>query len=329
MYSALLSILGTHSGKLRPGDSPSAKDTKYTELIMKCLWKLAKTIQENLRSNLLNPDELLFEINQFFIDTPPSEWKRRANENVPLGEMPLRTVKTLLLELVNGLGDSIFQHLTLIEDPQRSSVYPYLHHMLEACRKKDRMQQQKQQQSPRLVTPTIQQPSQQQPMEDSGNTANRYMTHSRNSSLGRTSSISSLKSVNNVVRSPSNTSFPSADGEQHHVDSHSPRLSSPSLNNNQVQPMQIDEPPQPQQQPQQQQQQQPDANNGNTTVGGAQAISDHEINNTLTIIFQKIGTRDQTKQVKHDEMDKRREVLIRIIYFRVLLICTNSKRTIL
>lgn len=294
-----MSILGTHSAKLRPGDSPSAKDTKYTELIMKCLWKLAKTIQENLRSNLLNPDELLFEINQFFIDTPPSEWKRRANENVPLGEMPLRTVKTLLLELVNGLGDSIFQHLTLIEDPQRSSVYPYLHHMLEACRKKDRMQQQKQQQSPRLSTPTIQQSSQQQqqqPMEDSGNTANRYMTHSRNSSLGRTSSISSLKSANNnVVRSPSNNSFPSsADGEQHHhVDSHSPRLSSPSLNHSQIQPMQIDEPPQPQQQ------QQPDANNGNaTTIGGAQAISDHEINNTLTIIFQKIGTRDQTKQVK-------------------------------
>ncbi|KAF1797536.1 armadillo-type protein, partial [Mucor lusitanicus] len=132
------------SAVLRPGDSPTAKDTKYTELIMKCLWKLAKTVQDNLRTGMLNPDELLFEINNFFINTPPPEWKRRASEKVPLGEMPLRTVKTLLLELVNGLGDSIFQHLTLIQDPQRSSVYPYLHHMLEACRKKDRMQQQQQ-----------------------------------------------------------------------------------------------------------------------------------------------------------------------------------------
>ncbi|OAD02874.1 hypothetical protein MUCCIDRAFT_142534 [Mucor lusitanicus CBS 277.49] len=176
-FSALLSILAQCSAVLRPGDSPTAKDTKYTELIMKCLWKLAKTVQDNLRTGMLNPDELLFEINNFFINTPPPEWKRRASEKVPLGEMPLRTVKTLLLELVNGLGDSIFQHLTLIQDPQRSSVYPYLHHMLEACRKKDRMQQQQQHrqsqpppppqanippastnQSPHLNTPSIHQP---------------------------------------------------------------------------------------------------------------------------------------------------------------------------
>ncbi|CAG8737037.1 11275_t:CDS:2, partial [Dentiscutata heterogama] len=56
----------------------------------------------------------------------------------PLGEMPLRTVKTLLVELVTGLGENVFDHLDLIEDPQRSYVYPYLHHMLEACRKKEK-----------------------------------------------------------------------------------------------------------------------------------------------------------------------------------------------
>src|SRR6478735_7607367 len=117
---------------------------------MKCLWKIAKTIREALHSGELNPDELLYELNQFFIITPPTEWKRRANEKVPLGEMPLRTVKTLLLELVTGLGDSVLHHLTLIADPQKSSVYTYLHHMLEACRKKDssiaQQQQMKQQQ---------------------------------------------------------------------------------------------------------------------------------------------------------------------------------------
>ncbi|CAG8817497.1 22095_t:CDS:2, partial [Racocetra persica] len=60
------------------------------------------------------------------------------SEKVPLGEMPLRTVKTLLVELVTGLGESVFDHLDLIDDPQRSYVYPYLHHMLEACRKKEK-----------------------------------------------------------------------------------------------------------------------------------------------------------------------------------------------
>ncbi|GAA5815313.1 hypothetical protein MFLAVUS_008819 [Mucor flavus] len=281
-FSALLSILGTCSAGLRPGDLTSAKDTKYTELIMKCLWKLAKTIQENLRSNFLSPDELLYEINRFFINTPPSEWKRRANESVPLGEMPLRTVKTLLLELVNGLGDSIFQHLTLIDDPQRSSVYPYLHHMLEACRKKDRQQQQqhiKPQHSPMMPVQPIPQQQQQQ-MDDT----NRYLSHSRNSSLSRPASVSSFKS-NNMMRSPSMASYPSADGEQTiaAIDSipaanQSPRLSSPSLNHSQVQPMQIDEAPQ------------------EIINKGPPTLTDYDLNTTLTKIFHKIGTRDQTKQ---------------------------------
>ncbi|GAA5800421.1 hypothetical protein HPULCUR_005851 [Helicostylum pulchrum] len=301
-FSALLSILGTCSAGLRPGDLTSAKDTKYTELIMKCLWKLAKTIQENLRSNFLNPDELLYEINRFFINTPPSEWKRRATESVPLGEMPLRTVKTLLLELVNGLGDSIFQHLTLIDDPQRSSVYPYLHHMLEACRKKDRQQLQ-QQQPPQLQQPQQpQQPQQQhiikpqhspvmpvQPLQQQQqqqmDDTNRYLSHSRNSSLSRPASVSSFKS-NNMMRSPSMASYPSADGDQTiaAIDSipatnQSPRLSSPSLNHSQVQPMQIDEAP-----PQE------------MINKGPPILTDYDLNTTLTKIFHKIGTRDQTKQ---------------------------------
>jgi cytoskeleton-associated protein 5 len=270
--------LGTCSANLRPGDSASAKDTKYTELIMKCLWKLAKTIQDNLRSNTLNPDELLLEINRFFIGTPPTEWKRRATEKVPLGEMPLRTVKTLLLELVNGLGDSIFHHLTLIEDPQRSSVYPYLHHMLEACRKKDRMQlqqqQQQQQHSPRL--------QQQSPIQSQQEDI-RYMSHSRNSSLSRPASVSSFKS-NTMMRTPSMTSHPSADDHNEnipHSANHSPRLGTPSISNNHhAQPMQIDDPPQ-----------------ANNNSGAPQVLTDYDLNVTLTKIFHKIGTRDETKQV--------------------------------
>lgn len=288
--------MSTCSADLRPGDSATAKGTKYTELIMKCLWKLAKTIQDNLRTGLLSADQLLLDINNFFINTPPTEWKRRANESVPLGEMPLRTVKTLLLELVNGLGDNIFQHLTLIDNPERSSVYPYLHHMLEACRKKDRLQQQQQQQeqhvpqqrSPLLSTQSI------KPQQTEEN-ANRFISHSRNSSLGRPGSVSSLKS-NTMMRSPSMASYQSgADVDAPHNNSmenmsaasnQSPQLASLSLNNSnhQVQPMQVDEQP-PSQQPAQ------------DNTNGPQPLSDYESNNTLTRIFQKIGTRDQTKQV--------------------------------
>ncbi|KAI8882635.1 ARM repeat-containing protein [Backusella circina FSU 941] len=270
-FSALLSILGSCSEGLRPGDSPSAKNTKYTELIMKCLWKLAKTIQENLRTHILDPDELLFEINQFFIVTPPAEWKRRVSENVPLGEMPLRTVKTLLLELVIGLDDSIFQHLTLIESPERSSVYPYLHHMLEACRKKEHMQHQQQQ---GFKQPIQQQQTHRQSMQ-------AEMGHSRNSSLSRPSSISSLKS-NTIIRSPSMASYSSGENPEQHVDqpAYSPRMQSQTI---QPQPMQ--------QQPMQQQPMQQPIDDTDKA-----AMTDSEFNRALTQIFNKIGDRGKTKE---------------------------------
>lgn len=275
--SALLSLLGTSAAVLRPGDDTNAKETRYTELTMKCLWKLAKTVQENLRTGVLNPDELLFDINKFFITTPPTEWKRRAAESVPLGEMPLRTVKTLLLELVNGLGDSIFQHLTLIDNPQASSVYPYLHHMLEACRKRERMQQVRQ--SPYATMP------------QTGSENPRFSAHSRTSSLSRPSSISSLKS-NGMARTTSIGSYLS--GEQpmdtgaasggHPADMTIPvaapmhqqtnRLSTPSPVSHNVQPMQVDDEP----------------------MQTDRTLSDYEMNQLLTQIFHKIGTRDQTKQ---------------------------------
>lgn len=138
----MILILETSSANLRDvEDSASSAQVKFTELIMKCLWKLAKTVQENLKAGVLKPNMLLRDLNNFFLVTPPAEWKRRATEKVPLGEMPLRTVKTLLLELVTGLGDGVYDHLDLIEDPQRSYVYPYLHHMLEAHRKKAGQQQ--------------------------------------------------------------------------------------------------------------------------------------------------------------------------------------------
>ncbi|CAG8549433.1 3362_t:CDS:10, partial [Funneliformis caledonium] len=139
-YSALISILEKSSSNLREVDAATATtQTKFTELIMKCLWKLAKTVQDNLKAGILSPNQLLRDLNSFFLATPPAEWKRRAAEKVPLGEMPLRTVKTLLLELVTGLGDNVYEHLDLIEDPQRSYVYPYLHHMIEATKKKDKL----------------------------------------------------------------------------------------------------------------------------------------------------------------------------------------------
>jgi len=124
---------------LREVDAETAAiQSKFIELIMKCLWKLAKSVQENLKTGTLLPNQLLRDLNNFFLAIPPAEWKRREKEKVLLGELPLRTVKTLLLELVTGLGGNVYEHLDLIEDPPKSYVYPYLQHMLEATKKKDK-----------------------------------------------------------------------------------------------------------------------------------------------------------------------------------------------
>ncbi|CAO3629819.1 unnamed protein product [Cunninghamella blakesleeana] len=301
-FSALLTILGTCSAGLRPGDSSNLIETKYTELIMKCLWKLAKTIQDNLRTGSLLPDQLLYEINKFFLVTPPNEWKRRTQENVPLGELPLRTVKTLLLELVNGLGEDVFQHLGLIEDPQHSSVYPYLHHMLEACRKKEMMQQQHYQQHQEINMDVNQSRPMSYPNSSSSITNlshdEQIYQGQHSNSFSRPSSISSIRS-NHLFRSASMSSYPSSDGYPHEslpqqnspvssayiggmatLQSSSPNINSnligdPQLQNNGgLHSMQIDDP----------------------TNTNKSTLSDFEMNNVLTQIFEKIGTREQTKQ---------------------------------
>ncbi|KAI8967762.1 armadillo-type protein [Mycotypha africana] len=277
--SALLTILNDASSKLRPHDQPNSLQTKYTELIMKCLWKLAKTIQDSLRTNSLNPDHLLFEINEFFITTPPAEWKRRAADNVPLGEMPLRTVKTLLLELVNGLGPNIFQHLSLISEPQKSSVYPYLHHMLEACRRKGASTHPSTESSLSPMQPPPPSSPQQQPPppQQHASPDHHYLSHSRHASMDRPSSMSPYPSET-LHRSPSLASHHSStvEGEPPSDGLYDTKYASPVHSHPAVQPMQIDTPP--------------------THHQKSAYPSEYELNLMLTKIFRKIGDRELTKQ---------------------------------
>ncbi|KAI8337676.1 armadillo-type protein [Chlamydoabsidia padenii] len=239
-FSALLSILASCSGVLQSGDTSDGKGAKYTELIMKCLWRLAKTIQETLRSGVLNPDQLLFEINKFFLVAPPTEWKQRLKDKVPLGELPLRTVKTILLELVNGLGEDIFNHLNLIGDPKNSGIYPYIVHMLESSKKKGEIR-------PRQTD-----------LPNQGSTTRQ--------------------STNNC----SSGSLPPSDGLP--IDNHpggmvTDRLSSPAnTHHSQAQPMQIDSPP------------------SKSSPSIETSPLESEMNDTLTAIFERIGTKGQTKE---------------------------------
>ncbi|KAJ3392260.1 Cytoskeleton associated protein 5 [Entophlyctis sp. JEL0112] len=131
-FGILLNLLeqsATASVHCSPEDIPL--QAKYTELVMKCLWKLTKVIPQLVKEKQLEPAELISNVHEFLKVSPPNEWKRRAAEKIiPQADMPLRTVKTILHELCNCLGEAVLQHIHLVEDPARSHAVGYIRQML-------------------------------------------------------------------------------------------------------------------------------------------------------------------------------------------------------
>lgn len=126
-YSALLTVLR------EAFRMPPAESDKFPELVMKCLWKLTKQLSINLQtSGRINIPELLAEVHSFLTSLPPIEWKMRSNEGLAFQDLPLRTVKTILHEIVQHCGIKVLDELSLIPDPEDSFVLSYLKAMLQA-----------------------------------------------------------------------------------------------------------------------------------------------------------------------------------------------------
>lgn len=102
------------------------KRSKFAELITKCLWKITRKLPASLQEDLLEPQQLLVDVEMFLQATPPNEWKRRAAEDVPLGEMPLRTIRVILTHLGSIYGEESLGMLDGLPDPEQSHVYTYL-----------------------------------------------------------------------------------------------------------------------------------------------------------------------------------------------------------
>lgn len=117
---------------------PPNQDEKYPEFIMKCLWKMTKQIPAHLDSSELNISKLLLDIHNFFCALPPLEWKTRANHRLPFEDLPLRTVKTILHELVVVKGVEVLKailndtFIKVVPDWKQSFVTSYLKAMLQA-----------------------------------------------------------------------------------------------------------------------------------------------------------------------------------------------------
>lgn len=89
---------------------------KFTDLLMKCIWRNVKIITE--RSSELNYGEVLFEIHNFMTALPTAWWAQRPSDT------PLRTVKTVVHNMAKIKGDAIMNDLSRI--PEHSELHIYL-----------------------------------------------------------------------------------------------------------------------------------------------------------------------------------------------------------
>ncbi|KAJ3560020.1 hypothetical protein NP233_g11105 [Leucocoprinus birnbaumii] len=110
---------------------PESKEAKVAELVLKCVWKLARNIPQDLADGHLDPVELFPSIEHFLQSVPPNEWRARATNKVPCGDMPLRTIKVIIQHVVGHYGDDVYDLLSAsFDDPSATIVYPYVYRIL-------------------------------------------------------------------------------------------------------------------------------------------------------------------------------------------------------
>ncbi|KAJ8683238.1 hypothetical protein QAD02_019030 [Eretmocerus hayati] len=103
---------------------------KYEDLIMKCLWKIVKTVPN--WAGELNYDAILLEVHNFFRDYPTSWWKKQNKSDTPM-----RTIKTVLHSMTKVKGSTILSHLTLINNTNESELRSYLIRLISSFKPDD------------------------------------------------------------------------------------------------------------------------------------------------------------------------------------------------
>ncbi|TIA75270.1 hypothetical protein E3P91_00530 [Wallemia ichthyophaga] len=131
IFSALFDLLSAatinlHNLKVRN----ESAEAKLPELVLKCVWKTARNVKDDLEAARLDPSVLLYTLEQFLQKIPPAEWRSRASDEIALGDMPLRTVKTIIQSLVAVYDDKVYEKLDLVSNPEDSIVYTYLYRLL-------------------------------------------------------------------------------------------------------------------------------------------------------------------------------------------------------
>ncbi|KIK59888.1 hypothetical protein GYMLUDRAFT_97590 [Collybiopsis luxurians FD-317 M1] len=128
LFALLLQIVKPFPSNRTQADSQEAK---VAELVLKCVWKLARSIPQDLNDRKLDPVELFPAIEHFLQSVPPNDWRARATNKVPCGDMPLRTIKVIIQHVVAHYGDDVYDLLSAsFDDPSATIVYPYVYRIL-------------------------------------------------------------------------------------------------------------------------------------------------------------------------------------------------------
>ncbi|XP_065610988.1 cytoskeleton-associated protein 5 [Cyrtonyx montezumae] len=96
----------------------TASSPKFSELVMKCLWRMVRLLPETINS--INLDRILLDIHIFMKVFPKEKLKQCKSE------FPIRTLKTLLHTLCKLKGPKILDHLTMIENKNESELEAHL-----------------------------------------------------------------------------------------------------------------------------------------------------------------------------------------------------------
>ncbi|NXJ95831.1 CKAP5 protein, partial [Corythaixoides concolor] len=96
----------------------TASSPKFSELVMKCLWRMLRLLPETINS--INLDRILLDIHIFLKIFPKEKLKQCKSE------FPIRTLKTLLHTLCKLKGPKILDHLTMIDNRNESELEAYL-----------------------------------------------------------------------------------------------------------------------------------------------------------------------------------------------------------
>ncbi|KAJ9059676.1 hypothetical protein DSO57_1038958 [Entomophthora muscae] len=114
--------------------NPEAADAhlRWSNLVMKCSWKLARRIALSIRQGDLDIAQLLGVMNNFFIRHPPVSLKRKVNNGDTIAQALVRTLNTILYSMCEVLHAEIFMSLQFV--PQGSPndhLTPLINKMLE------------------------------------------------------------------------------------------------------------------------------------------------------------------------------------------------------